>query len=155
MRSTRMSMVIHAPRERVYQALLDRDAIQQWRVPTGMSAVVHEFEPREDGRIRVSLQYNVPTTAGKTTAQMDTYHGRFVELVPFEKVVERLEFETEDPELQGEMTMTIVLTDAEDGTCIDALHEGLPRGLSSEENSQGWSQALEKLAALVESGEPN
>jgi uncharacterized protein YndB with AHSA1/START domain len=153
MQSTRMSMVIRAPRERVYQALLDPDAIQQWRVPTGMSAVVHAFEPRVGGAVRVSLQYNVPTTAGKTTPQMDTYHGRFVELVPNERVVEKLEFETEDPELLGEMTMTIALSDADGGTRIDALHEGLPRGLSSEENAQGWSQAFEKLAALVESGE--
>lgn len=154
MRSTRISLVARAARERVYQALLDRDAVGHWRVPTGMSAVLHEWEPREGGRIRVSLQYNVPTTAGKTTPQMDTYHGRFVELVPNEKVVEKLEFETEDPELLGEMTTTIVLADAETGTRIDALHEDLPPGLSSEENAQGWSQALEKLAALVEANEP-
>ena len=152
MRSTTVSRVMNAPRDRVYQALLDPEAIARWRVPTGMSAVVHEFEPREGGRVRISLTYNVPTTAGKTTSQMDTYHGHFVKLVPNAQVVETSEFETGDPELQGIMTMTITLTEVENGTRVDAVHEGLPNGLSPDDNAQGWRDALDKLATVVESG---
>lgn len=152
MRSTLISKVLRAPRERVYQALLDPEAIVKWRVPTGMSAVVHEFEPTEGGRVRISLTYNVPTTAGKTTPQMDTTHGRFLKLVPNSQVVETSEFETTDPELQGVMTMTITLTETEGGTRVDVIHEGLPNGLSPEDDAQGWRDALDKLAALVETG---
>lgn len=153
MRSTLTSRVLKAPRERVYQVLLDPERIAKWRVPTGMTAVVHEFEPHEGGRVRISLSYNVPTTAGKTTPQMDTYHGRFLKLVPNTQVVETSEFETADPELQGVMTSTITLTGTEGGTRVDVIHEGLPNGLSPEDNAQGWREALDKLAVLVETGE--
>lgn len=115
-----------------------------------MTIHIHTFEGREGGRYRISLPYDSSTRVGKTDAHTDTYHGRFVELVPNERVVEALEFETADPELSGEMTTTITLTDADGGTDILAVHEGLPRGLSLIENEAGWRQALEKLAALVE-----
>ena len=119
-------------------------------VPTGMSSHVHAFEPREGGAFRVSLTYDAPTGTGKTTAQTDTYHGRFVTLVPNEQVVEVVEFETTDPALGGEMTITISLADADGGTEIVAVHDGLPPGLSAADNELGWRSSLAKLAALVE-----
>ena len=100
--STRIHRHINAPREDVYRALLDPEAITKWKVPDGMTAHVHAFEPREGGAIRISLTYNTPTGTGKTTAHTDTYHGRFVKLVPNQQVVEVDEFETTDPTLQGE-----------------------------------------------------
>jgi len=111
---------------------------------------VHAFDPREGGAFRISLTYDVPTGAGKTTAHTDTHHGRFIELVPDEKVVEVVEFETADPALQGEMTITISLVDADGGTEIVAVHDGLPPGLSPADNEAGWRSSLAKLAALVE-----
>jgi len=117
-----------------------------------MTAHVHAFEPREGGAIRISLTYNTPTGTGKTTAHTDTYHGRFVKLVPNQQVVEVDEFETTDPTLQGEMTITITLTDSDGGTDLVAVHEGLPHGLSPADNEIGWRMALDKLAALVERG---
>ena len=134
----------------MYRALLDVDAVARWMVPTGMSSHVHAFEPREGGAFRVSLTYDAPTGTGKTTAQTDTYHGRFVTLVPNEQVVEVVEFETTDPALGGEMTITISLADAEGGTEIVAVHDGLPPGLSAADNELGWRSSLAKLAALVE-----
>jgi uncharacterized protein YndB with AHSA1/START domain len=150
MSSTRLSRHIDAPRAVVYRALLDPRAIAQWRVPDGMTSRVHEFDPREGGSIRISLTYDQPTGAGKTTPRTDTYHGRFVKLVPDERVVEVDEFETSDPALQGEMTSTITLADADGGTDLHAVHEGLPPGVSAEGNRTGWRMALDKLAALVE-----
>jgi len=142
-----------APRVRVYRALLDAQAIAAWRVPTGMTSHVHVFEPREGGAIRVSLTYDAPTATGKTTAHTDTYHGRFVKLVPDTQVVEAVEFETEDPALRGEMTLTITLADADGGgTELLAVHEGLPPGVPAADNELGWRLSLEKLAALVEAG---
>jgi uncharacterized protein YndB with AHSA1/START domain len=85
----------------------------------------------------------------RTTAHTDTYHGRFVKFVPNGQIVEVDEFETEDPALRGEMTITITLTDADGGTDILAVHEGLPTGLSPSDNETGWRMALTRLAALV------
>ncbi len=149
---TCVSQHINAPRARVYSALVDANAIIKWKVPTGMTCHVHEFEPREGGSIRISLTYNAPTGTGKTTAHTDTYHGRFMKLVPNEQVVEVDEFETTDPTLRGEMTVTITLTDADGGTDVLAVHDGLPPGLSTADNEIGWRMALAKLAALVEAG---
>src|SRR6266567_4257938 len=105
--SIRIARHIRAPRAAVYRALLDARAVATWRVPTGMSSVVHEFDAREGGSFRISLTYDAPTGTGKTTAHTDTYHGRFVKVVPNEQVVEVEEFETTDPALRGEMTMAL------------------------------------------------
>ena len=85
--------------------------------------------PARRGLFRISLTYDAPTGAGKTTAHTDTYHGRFVKLVPNEQVVEVVEFETTDPALQGEMTITTTLADADGGTDVVAVHDGLPPGV--------------------------
>jgi uncharacterized protein YndB with AHSA1/START domain len=73
-----------------------------------------------------------------------------VKLVPNEQVVEVDEFETTDPALQGEMTIT--LADAEGGTDILGVHQGLPSGAPAADNKIGWRMVLDKLAALVEAG---
>ena len=152
MYSTRVSRRIQAPRAAVYRALLDADAVAKWRVPEGMSSVVHEFEGREGGSFRVSLTYDAPDATGKSAANTDTYHGRFVKLVPDEQVVEELEFETGDPALRGRMTMTTTLADAGDdsGTDVSVFHEGLPDAIPVADNELGTRMALASLARLVE-----
>jgi uncharacterized protein YndB with AHSA1/START domain len=119
-------------------------------VPDGMTSHVHAFDPREGGSFRISLTYEQPTAAGKTTAQTDTFHGHFVELVPDAKVVEAVTFETDDPAMQGEMTITYLLADAEGGTEVVGLHEDLPPGVSPDDNELGWRMSMDKLAQLVE-----
>jgi uncharacterized protein YndB with AHSA1/START domain len=150
MRATRVTKHIGAPRALVYQALLDADAFQQWMVPEIMTSHVHSFDPREGGEFRVSLTYDAPTTVGKTSAQTDTYHGTFVRLVPDREVVQVMEFETEDPALRGEMTITFTLEDAAGGTFLTGVHESLPPGVPLADNELGWTQSLGKLASLVE-----
>jgi len=86
---------------------------------------------------------------------MTTYHGRFARLVPDTEVVQVLEFETDDPALRGEMTITYTLADAYDGgTSLTGVHENLPPGVAAEDNELGWSMSLRKLAALVEHDAP-
>jgi uncharacterized protein YndB with AHSA1/START domain len=152
MSSTRISRRLNAPRAIVYQTLLDARAVAQWMVPDGMTSHVHAFDTREGGSFRISFTYDAPTDAGKTTPQTDTFHGRFVKLVPNEQVVEVVEFETNDPAMRGEMTITITLADADSGTDLLAVHENLPQGLSAADNETGWRMSLAKLAALVEGG---
>jgi uncharacterized protein YndB with AHSA1/START domain len=150
--STRISRRVNAPRAIVYRALLDERAVATWKVPTGMTSHVHAFDAREGGSFRISLTYDAPTGTGKTTAHTDTYHGRFVKLVPDEEVVEMVEFETADPALRGEMTITISLADADGATDVLAVHDRLPPGLALADNEAGWRSSLAKLAALVEAG---
>jgi mutator protein MutT len=149
-RATRLTQRIAGPRADVYRAFVDGDVVQRWMVPDGMTSRVHAFDGREGGVFRTSLTYDAPTDTGKTTAQTDTYHGRFVELVPNERVVQVVEFETENPAMQGEMTITIELRDAEGGTELVATHDDLPPGLSPADNELGWRISLGKLAALLE-----
>jgi uncharacterized protein YndB with AHSA1/START domain len=148
--TTRVRLHVNAPPARVYAALTDPDQVARWKVPTGMTCEVHAFEAREGGTFRISLTYEEPGEAGKTSGGTDTYHGRFVELVPDERVVELDEFETDDPALQGEMRITFTLTGADGGTEIDAVHEGVPPGVPPADNEAGWRSALARLAALVE-----
>lgn len=152
MSTTRVERLIRAPRHAVYRALLNRDAIEHWRVPEGMTSQVHSFEPREGGSFRISLTYVAPDRTGKSTAHTDTYHGHFARLVPDQEVVEVSEFETSDPALAGEMTITYTLVEEEGGaaTRILGVHEGLPEGVSPADNELGWRIALDKLAELVE-----
>jgi uncharacterized protein YndB with AHSA1/START domain len=150
MGSTQIRRLIHAPRARVYDALIDPEAVARWRFPAGMTCEVHEFDAREGGSLRISLTYEAPDRAGKTEGRTDTYCGRFVRLVRNELVVEADEFETDDPAFRGEMVSTISLSDADGGTELIAVHEGLPGGVSPADNEAGWKEALTRLAALVE-----
>ena len=154
MSSTRISRHINAPRAVVYRILLDSSTIAKWKVPDGMTCHVHSFDAREGGSLRISLTYDEPGAAGKTTAHADTYRGRFTRLVPDQQIVEVDEFETDNPELRGEMTITITLTDAHGGTMLRAEHEGLPSGVPPGDNELGWRMALDKLAALAENQAP-
>jgi len=144
---------VTAPRERVYRALVDARAVAIWMVPNGMTSHVHTFEAREGGSFRISLTYDTPNGTGKTTAHSDTYHGHFVKLVQNEQVVEVMEFETADPKMRGEMTVTFSLSDAGGGTDVLGVHDNLPPGVAPADNLTGWRMALEKLARLVEASE--
>lgn len=149
---TAMKLTQHfdAPASAVYRALTDPDAVSAWMFPDGMSIHIHHFEPKVGGRFRISLTYEGDSGVGKSSARTDTYHGRFVDLVPDERVVEVLEFETADPSMQGEMTITFALTGAEGSTELSAWHENLPPGISPVDNETGWRMSLARLKKLVE-----
>lgn len=152
MSTTRVTRHIRAPRARVYRALLDPESVQRWMVPDRMTSRVHSFEAREGGTFRISLTYDLPTSVGKTSRRTDSFHGRFVRLVPDTEVVQVVEFETTDPTMQGEMTITYTLADAGGGTDLVGLHENLPPGVPPADNELGWRMSIEKLAGLVEDG---
>lgn len=148
-RTTRIQRHLPAPPDVVYAALTTADSVRAWRFPDGMTIEIHEFDAREGGRFRVSLTYEDAASAGKTSAHTDTYHGHFLRLRPERQVVEVLEFETSDPAAAGEMKITYDLAASGGGTDLVAIHENVPPGVSLEDNQQGWSMALDRLAALV------
>lgn len=150
---TRVTKIIKAPRTAVYAAFLDADALAGWLPPANMSGHVHLFEPRAGGHIHVSLRYRGPEGAsGKSSADTDTFRGRFAELVPHEKIVWVVEFESPDPAFAGEMTMITTLADAPDGTEIAMTCKNIPRGIKPEDNAMGCRSSLQNLAALLEQG---
>jgi uncharacterized protein YndB with AHSA1/START domain len=150
MQTTSVTRHIAAPPAAVYRALLDAAAVARWRTPDAMTAEVHEFDPREGGYFRVSLTYAAPDAVGKTSSHTDTYHGHFRRLVPGERVVEEIEFETEEPTLRGTMTMTTTLTSKNGGTEVTVRHEGLPDAVPAADNETGTRMALANLARLLE-----
>ena len=152
--STQVSAIIKASRKAVYQACLDPDALAAWRVPDNMKGQVHVFEAREGGTYRMSLTYQDPAHSlrGKTSGDTDTFQGRFVELVPDEKIVEMVVFESQDPRFAGDMKITTRLADTGEGTRVTILCENIPTGVRPQDNETGCRQSLRKLAALVESG---
>ena len=145
-----LTHLVRAPRASVYRALLDPDDVRQWMVPDGMTSEVHVFEPWEGGSVRISLTYVDEDRTGKSEAHTDTHHGHFVRLVPDTEVVQAVEFETDDPSMQGEMTITYRLADVDGGTEVTGIHEGLPAGVSAADNELGWRISMGNLAALVE-----
>ena len=153
-RSTQVSQIIKAPREAVYQAFLDPDAVAAWLAPDRMSAQVDILEPRVGGRFKMSLTYldQQDRPRGKTSEDTDTSEGTFVELIPNEKIVQVVEFESEQPDFAGEMRLTWTLADTDGGTEVTILCEDIPKGIRLEDNALGSQQSLRKLAAFVEHG---
>lgn len=150
--STKVSRIIHAPREAIYAACVDPDALAAWRAPDGMTARVHEFDGRQGGSYRMSLTYtdreNSP--GGKTSDDTDTFEGTFAELVPNERIVEVVRFESPDARFAGEMRMTTSFAAAGDGTEVTLVCEDLPPGIRPEDNELGCAMSLRNLARLVE-----
>ncbi|WP_279484067.1 SRPBCC domain-containing protein [Actinomadura sp. GC306] len=103
------------------------------------------------GRLLPGLAYlHSQDEVRKSSAHTDTYHGHFVKLVPDEQVVEVFEFETGAPELRGEVTMTTTLAEADGGTEITMVQDGMPDSVSPSDNELGMRMALDNLAKLVE-----
>lgn len=150
MSALKLTQHFDVPASVAYRALIDPDAVAAWMFPDGMSIHIHHFEPWVGGRFRISLTYDDDVGTGKSSAHTDTYHGHFVDLVPNERVVQALAFETADPSMQGEMRITFALTEAEGSTVLDAWHENVPPGISPADNETGWRMSLARLKQLVE-----
>jgi uncharacterized protein YndB with AHSA1/START domain len=151
-RSTRVSQFIKAPREIVYQAFIEPDAVASWLAPDRMKGHVEIFEPHAGGKFRMSLTYldQKDRPRGKTSEDTDTSEGTFVELIPNQKIVQVFEFESDQPDMAGKMKITWSLADADGGTRVTVHMEDIPKGIRLEDNELGSRQSLRKLAAFVE-----
>ena len=138
------SRFIAAPPDTVYGALVDPDALMAWLPPRGMSGRVLLFEPREGGRYRIELIHD-GEGAGKSTARSDISAGRFLALEPGRRVVQSVEFESDDPAFAGEMILTWSLEPAPAGTNVAVTAENVPAGISAEDHAAGLASSLENL----------
>ncbi|QNA83292.1 SRPBCC family protein [Sphingomonas sp. So64.6b] len=146
------SRIISASPQTLYHAFLDRDAWLDWLPPEGMTGTIDLFEPWEGGCYLMTLHYDVPhpETPGKASDDSDMVRGRFVALVPDERVVQVVEFESDDPAYAGEMTMTWALAPVAGGTEVRISCENVPSGISPEDHALGLASTLDNLAAFTE-----
>jgi uncharacterized protein YndB with AHSA1/START domain len=152
MRTDTATRLVPASAEAVYRAFLDPEALIAWLPPRGMSGRVLLFEPRQGGRYRIELRLEGEgrETAGKTTERTDVSHGRFVELVPGERIVQTVEFDSADPAFAGTMVMTWSLEPAAGGTQVTVAAADVPAGISAEDHRAGLDSSLANLARFLE-----
>ena len=145
------SRFIKASAEKVYRAMIDPAAMARWRAPAGMTMTIDEWEPRDGGVFRLILEYEGdPPRPGKSTERADIVHGRFVEIVQFRRIVELVEFDTEDPAFKGAMMVTTTLTPVAGGTEVSIRCDDVPEGISEADHKAGMASTLENLARYVE-----
>lgn len=145
------SRVIAAPPDRVYAALVDPDALTAWLPPDGMTGRFDRFDARPGGSYRLVLTYADASTApGKATADSDIVEARFVDIVPGVRVVQAVDFVSDDPAYTGTMTMTWEVTAADAGTRVDIRADDVPDGISAEDHAAGLASSLANLAAHLE-----
>lgn len=139
--TVRLHRVIAARPEKVYRAFLELDAVASWLPPYGFLCTVHELKPRVGGKHRMSFR-------NFTTGDSHSFGGEYLELVPGERLVYTDRFD--DPNLPGEMKVTVVLKAVSVGTEISIEQAGVPEVIPLEACYLGWQESLRKLAKLVE-----
>lgn len=146
------SRIIKASPHVLYRALMDPEALAAWRPPEGMTGEMLAFDGREGGRYRMSLTYTGAEhdVRGKTSEHADVVEGRFLELVPDRRVVEVVEFESDDPAFAGAMTITTALDAVPGGTEVTIRCENVPDGIRPEDHQEGMASTLANLAAFTE-----
>jgi uncharacterized protein YndB with AHSA1/START domain len=145
------SRVIAAPPERAYAALVDPDALEAWLPPDGMSGRFERFDARPGGSYRLILTYaDASSSPGKATPGSDVVEARFVDIVPGVRVVQAVEFVSDDPSYAGTMTMTWEVSAVDAGTRVEIRADDVPDGISAEDHAAGLASSLANLAAYLE-----
>ena len=150
-RTDAASRVVAAPPARVYAALVDEEALAAWLPPEGMTARFERFDPRPGGSYRLVLTYtDAAAGSGKSTPDSDIVEACYVDLVPGVRVVQAVDFASDDPDFAGTRTMTWEVSAVEDGTRVDITADDVPDGISAEDHAKGLASSLANLARYVE-----
>jgi uncharacterized protein YndB with AHSA1/START domain len=139
--AVQLHRVLATTPEKVYRAFIEPDAMAKWLPPNGFTGTVHHIEPKVGGSYRMSFR-------NFTTGASHTFGGRYLELVAPERL--RYIDAFDDPNLPGEICVTVTLKKVSLGTEINILQEGLPDVLPVEACYLGWQESLRNLARLVE-----
>ena len=143
--TVRLHRVFRAPAERIYRAFLDADAMPKWLPPNGFVGKVHHLDAKVGGTYRMSFK-------NFTTGGSHSFGGTYLELIPNERIVHTDAFD--DPNLPGEMKVTVTLKKVSVGTDVSILQEGIPDPIPAEACYLGWQESLILLAKLVEAEIP-
>ncbi|HZR72136.1 SRPBCC family protein [Bradyrhizobium sp.] len=139
--TVRLHRVLATAPEKVYRAFLEADALAKWMPPNGFTCTVHHLEPKVGGSFRMSFR-------NFTTGNGHSFGGEFLELIPGERVIYTDRFD--DPNLPGEIRVTVTLKKVLVGTEVDIVQAGLPDAIPPEACYLGWQESLRNLARLVE-----
>ncbi|WP_430781603.1 SRPBCC family protein [Actinoplanes sp. G11-F43] len=150
-RTDRVSRVVAASADRVFAALIDPAALAVWLPPEGMRGRFERFDARPGGSYRLVLTYDDATEApGKTTADSDVVEARFVDIVPGVRVVQAVEFVSDDPDQAGIMTMTWEVSAVDGGSRVELRADDVPAGISAGDHAAGMGSSLDNLARHLE-----
>jgi uncharacterized protein YndB with AHSA1/START domain len=141
----RLHRVLRATPERVYRGFLDADAMVKWLPPNGFTAKVHHMDAKVGGTFRMSF-------TNFSTGQSHFFGGAYLELTPHERI--RYTDKFEDPNLAGEMQVTVTLRKVSVGTELNVIQDGVPELIPAEACYLGWQESLTLLAKLVEAEIP-
>jgi len=144
--TVRLHRVLRSTPERIYRAFLDADAMSKWLPPNGFTGKVHHMDARVGGTYRMSF---TNFTSGKS----HSFGGDYLELIPNEKIRHTDKFD--DPNLPGEMVVTVTLKKVLVGTEMNIVQEGIPDAIPAEACVLGWQESLTLLAKLVEAEIPD
>lgn len=139
--TVQLHRVLRAPPERVYRAFLEAGAMAKWLPPYGFTCTVHHMEAKVGGTFRMSF-------TNFTSGTAHSFGGEYLELVPRERI--RYTDKFDDPNLPGQIVVTVTLTKVSCGTEINIVQEGLPEVIPVEMCYLGWQESLAQLATLVE-----
>jgi len=139
--SIRLHRVLKTSAEKVYRAFLTPEALAQWLPPNGFTAVFHRLEPKVGGTFRASF-------TNFTTQQSHSFGGKYIELIPNQKIRHTDEFE--DPNLPGTMYVTATIKEVSCGVELTVTQDGIPEMIPLENCYLGWQESLDSLACLVE-----
>ena len=144
--TVRFHRVLKSTPERIYRAFLDPDAMAKWLPPNGFTGKVHSMDARVGGGYRMSF-------TNFTSGTSHSFGGTYLELVPNEKIRNTDKFE--DPNMPGEMIVTVTLKKVLVGTEVNITQEGIPDMIPPEACTLGWQESLALLAMLVEAEIPD
>jgi uncharacterized protein YndB with AHSA1/START domain len=139
--TVRLHRVLATKPDKVYRAFVEADAMAKWLPPNGFTCTVHQFDPKVGGTFRMSFR-------NFTTGGSHSFGGQYLELVPGERL--RYVDKFEDPNLPGEMQVTVALKPVSVGTEVTIVQDGIPDAIPAEACYLGWQESLRNLARLVE-----
>jgi uncharacterized protein YndB with AHSA1/START domain len=139
--TVKLHRVLKSTPDRVYRAFLDPDAMSKWLPPNGFTGKVHSIEPRVGGTYKMSFK-------NFTTGESHSFGGKYLELVPNERIRHTDRFD--DTNLPGEMVTTITIKQVSVGVELNVVQEGIPEAIPAEACYLGWQDSLTLLTQLVE-----
>ena len=139
--TVKLHRVLKSTPDRVYRAFLDPDAMAKWLPPNGFTGKVHSIEPRVGGTYKMSFK-------NFTTGESHSFGGKYLELVPNERIRHTDRFD--DANLPGEMVTTITIKQVSVGVELNVVQEGIPEAIPAEACYLGWQDSLTLLTQLVE-----
>lgn len=144
--TVRFHRVLRTSPERLYRAFLDPEAKVKWLPPNGFTGKVHSSDAKVGGSYKMSF-------TNFTTGKSHSFGGTYLELTPHERI--RYTDKFDDPNLPGEMQVTVTLKQVSCGTELNIVQEGIPDVIPPEACYLGWQESLSLLAKLVEAEIPD